>query len=201
LTNRLRIFTSVGPDLEIEREVVGKAIASLPVSIGWTIKYTPTPGHFADPEMAAVAACDFYVLLLGRDVTAPMGSELRIARQADKKIRAFVKDVPHTPAARVFLKHASVHWQEFERPGDLRTLLQKALAEQILQRPEAYGMTLSDWEAISDLLVELDDKASARQQGEDSPGGGGAGGDAVIVSPERDLPSRGVLIEKPPPGS
>jgi hypothetical protein len=198
LPNRLSIFISAGPDLEIEREVVGKAIASLPVSMGWTIKYTPTPGHAADPEMAAAVACDFYVLLLGRDITAPMGSELRIARQTGKKVRAFVKDVPHTPAARVFLKYASADWQDFDKPDDLSNLLQKALMEQILQRPEAYGMTLSDWEALSALSEELEEEPSGRQPGEDSPGGGGAGGDAVIVSPERDLPSDGVLIEKPP---
>jgi len=198
LPNRLRIFISAGPDLEIEREVVGKVIASLPVSIGWTIKYTPTPGHAADPEMAAAAACDFYVLLLGRDITAPMGSELRAAQDAGKQIQAFVKDVPHTPAARVFLRESRVVWKEFQKPGDLGPQLQKGIIDQLLQRPEAYGMTLSDWEALSALSAELDEEVTGRQQGEDSARGGGAGGDAVIVSPERDLPSDGVLIEKPP---
>lgn len=200
MANRLHIFISAGPDLAIEREVVGKAIAALPDSIGWTIKYTPTPGHPVDPEMAAVAACDFYVLLLGRDITAPMGSELRVAQETAKHIAAFVKDVPHTPAARVFLKDARVAWEEFAKADDLRPMLQKGVVERILQRPEAYGMTVADWQALSAALEQLE--ADSRQQKTDgSPPGGGAGDDAVIVAPGRDLPSGGVLVEKPGPES
>jgi hypothetical protein len=197
MADRLRIFISAGPDLETEREVVGKAIATLPVSIGWIIKYTPTHGECADPAMEAVAACDFYALLLGRDVTAPMGSELYVARQTGKRIMAFVGEVPHTPAARVFLRESAQHWTEFQNADDLGPLLQKALMEQILQLPDAYRMTVADWEALSALSAELEEEASRQRNREDAPSGGGAGGDAVIVAPGRDLPSEGVLIEKP----
>ena len=194
---RLRIFISVGPDLGTEREVVGKAIAALPVSSGWIIKYTPTHGETADPAMEAVAACDFYALLLGRDVTAPMGSELYVARQTGKRIMAFVGEVPHTPAARVFLRESPVSWTEFENPGDLGPLLQKALVEQILERPEAFRITVADWEALSALSAGLEKQAASQHKREDAPRGGGAGGDAVIVAPGRDLPSEGVLVENP----
>ena len=53
MASRLRIFISAGPDLEIEREVVGKAIATLPVSLGWVIKYTPIRGELSDPASPA----------------------------------------------------------------------------------------------------------------------------------------------------
>jgi hypothetical protein len=198
MSARLRIFISVGPDLDAEREVVGKVIAALPVSSGWVIRYTPRHGESADPAMEAVAACDFYALLLGRDVTAPMGSELYVARQNGKRIMAFVRQVPHTPAARVFIRKSPVSWTEFDNAGALGPLLQKALMEQILQRPEAYGMTVADWEALSALSAELEKQASSQHPREDAPRGGGAGGDAVIVAPGRDLPSDGVLVEKPP---
>jgi hypothetical protein len=197
MADRLRIFISVGVDLEAEREAVGKAIAALPVYIGWIVKYTPTHGESADPAMEAVAACDFYALLLGRDVTAPMGSELYVARQSGKRIMAFVREVPHTPAARVFLKESPVQWKEFKDADDLGPLLQRSLVEQILQRPDAYRMTVADWEALSALSAELEQEASRQRKREDAPRGGGAGGDAVIVAPGRDLPSQGVLIEKP----
>jgi hypothetical protein len=59
VTSRLSIFVSAGPDLEIEREVVGKAIAALPVSVGWVIKYTPLPGEVPDPSMEPVATRGF----------------------------------------------------------------------------------------------------------------------------------------------
>ncbi len=197
MADRLRIFISVGRDLETEREVVGKAIAALPVSLGWTIKYTPTHGETADPAMEAVAACDFYALLLGRDVTAPMGSELYVARQTGKKIMAFVRKVPHTPAARAFLRDSSLQWKECENAADLGPLLQQAVMEQILQRPDAYRITVADWEALSLLSAALDKEASRQRKREDAPSGGGAGRDAVIVAPGRDLPSEGVLVEKP----
>ena len=197
MADRLRIFISVGPDLEAEREVVGKAIATLPVSVGWIIKYTPIHRESADPAMEAVAACDFYALLLGRDVTAPMGSELYVARQTGKRIMAFVREVPHTPAARFFLRDSPVQWKEFENAHDLGPLLQKAVMEQILQRPDAYRLTVTDWEALTVLSAELEEEASRQRKEEDAPSGGGAGGDAVIVAPGRDLPSEGVLVEKP----
>jgi hypothetical protein len=196
MSARLRIFISVGPDLQAEREVVGQVIAALPVSSGWVIKYTPAHGDPADPTMEAVAASDLYALLLGRDVTAPMGSELYVARQTGKKAMAFVREVPHTPAARVFLKESPVQWTGFEKPGDLGSLLQTALVEQILERPDAYRLTVPDWEALSTLSADLGQEAASGRQKDDAPRGGGAGGDAVIVSPRGDWPAEGLLVEK-----
>jgi hypothetical protein len=167
------------------------------VSLGWVIKYTPIHGEPSDLAFQAVESCDFYALLLGRDITAPMGSELYVARQSGKRIMAFVREVPHTPAARVFLKDSPVQWKEFKDADDLGPLLQRALVEQILQRPNAYRMTVADWEALSALSAELEQEASRQRKREDAPRAGGAGGNAVIVAPGRDLPSEGVLIEKP----
>ena len=197
MASRLRIFISAGPDLETEREVVGKAIASLPVSLGWVIKYTPIHGEPSDPASQAVESCDFYALLLGRDITAPVGSELRVARTTGKRIAAFLKEVPHTPAAQVFLKDSPVQWKEFKDADDLGPLLQRSLVEQILQRPNAYRISVADWEALSALSAELEKEALRQRKPEDAPSGGGAGSDAVIIAPGRDLPSEGVLVEKP----
>ena len=108
MANRLRIFISAGPDLEVEREVIGKAIAGLPVSLGWVIKYTPRLNEPLAPALEAVAASHFYALLLGRDITAPVGSELYTARQGGNRILAFLKDGPRTPAAQVFVRDSSL---------------------------------------------------------------------------------------------
>ena len=195
MASRLRIFISAGPDLEIEREVVGKAIATLPVSLGWVIKYTPIRGEPSDPASSAVELCDFYALLLGSDITAPVGSELYTAKQTSKTIAAFLKECPRTAAARVFVKQSPVEWKRFSNEENLRSLLQKSIVDQILKRPEAYGMTIADWEALSALAVELTEEAS-KQHEAISPLHGGAGSNAVIVSPLRDLPSGGVPIER-----
>ena len=195
--SRLRIFISAGPDLETEREVVGKAIASLPVSIGWIIKYTPVRGRRSDPAMEEVAACHFHALLLGADITAPVGSEFYIARQVAKRTLACLKEVPRTPAASVFVKQAPVEWKRFDGEDELRPLLQRAVVDQILERPEAYGVSVADWEKLSALSVQLGEEALEQDKKEVAPRQGGAGGDAVIVAPGRDLPSDGVLIEGP----
>jgi hypothetical protein len=193
--SRLRIFISAGPDLETEREVVGKAIASLPVSLGWVIKYTPIHGELSDSAFEAVRSCDFYALLLGRDIAAPVGSELRVARQTGKRIAAFLKEVPRTPAAQVFVRQSLARWRQFGNEEALRSLLQKAVVDQILGQADLYRITVADWEALSTLSARLAEEVPEENE-EITPGHGGAGSDAVIISPQRDLPSEGVPIER-----
>ncbi len=193
MADRLFIFVSVGPDLETEREVVGQAIASLPISLGWEIKYTPLRGQRSDPTIEAVANCDFYALLLGADISAPMGSELHAALTTGKRIVALLKEGPRTAAARFFATQSGVAWRRFDDQESLRHLLQKSVVEQILESPEAYRITVADWEALSALSAEVE-KETSRGKEEATPWHGGAGRDAIIVSPERDLPSEGVPI-------
>ena len=40
----VHLFISAGPDLELEREALGKAIAQMPISLGWTIRRTAGRG-------------------------------------------------------------------------------------------------------------------------------------------------------------
>jgi hypothetical protein len=198
VSGRLRIFVSAGPDLEAEREVVGETIASLPVSLGWVIKYTPSRSEPPDPALEAVAASHFYVLLMGTDITAPVGSELLLARKRSRRILPLLKDSPRTPAARVFVKDASLEWQHFRDESELGFLLRDALAEQILENALVYGITPVDWETLSALRAELKDReVPDPEQDEVTTRRRGAGSDAVIVAPGRDLPPDGVLIEPP----
>jgi hypothetical protein len=196
MAHRLRTFISSGPDLLTEREVVGQAIAGLPITLGWVIKYTPERQQPWETIKAAVEACDFYALLLGSDISAPVGSELDVARSAGKRISAFLKGVPRTPAAQVFMKQSPVHWRHFRGVEELVSLIQKAIVDQILELPETYGITVADWEALSTLSHKLGEEAPEQRSG-DTPLHGGAGSNAVIVAPGRDLPSQGVTIEKP----
>jgi hypothetical protein len=194
MASRLKIFISAGPDLDIEREVVGKAIASLPVSLGWVVKYTPIRGEPADPASSAVQSCGLYVLILGSDIAAPVGSELYTARKSGKGVEAFLKEGPRTSAARAFMKEAAIQWKPFGNEVSLRSLLQKSLASRMLKHPEAYRLSIADWEALSALTAEPERETADQRQEATTPHGG-AGTDAVIVSPERDLPSQAVLIE------
>jgi hypothetical protein len=196
MAQRLRTFISTGPDLVTEREVVGQAIAGLPISLGWVIKYTPERQQPWETVRATVEACDFYVLLLGSDISAPVGSELYVARSAGKRISAFLKEVPRTPAAQVFIRQSPAQWRHFSSEKQLESLMQKAIVDQILEHPEIYRITVADWEALSSLSHKLGEEAPVQKSG-DTPLHGGAGSNAVIVAPGRDLPSQGVPIEKP----
>jgi hypothetical protein len=118
VADRLHIFVSVGPDLETEREVVGQAIASLPISLGWEIKYTPSRGQRSDPTTEALTNCDFYALLLGADISAPMGSELHAALTTRKRIVALLKAGPRTVAARFFARQSQAPVAEVRRGAD-----------------------------------------------------------------------------------
>jgi hypothetical protein len=198
MASRVRLFVTAAPDLEPEREAIGKAIAQLPVSLGWEIKRTPRRGESLAPVLEAVADCDFYVFLLGTDVTAPVGVEWAAALEADKTPLAFLKDVSHTPAAQAFVrfaKRSGVRWTPFGGPQELGVLVQEALGQRILNRAEAYGLSPVEWETLSAFLEkQRQEEGRVPKEAVQEPQGAGGGG--VILAPGRDLPPGGVLIEE-----
>lgn len=197
MPDRVRMFISGAADLEAEREVIGRAVAQLPVSLGWVIKRTPKWGELLGPALEAIEACDFFVLLFSIDISAPVGVEWMTAQRAGKTTLAFLKDVPHTPAARVFIREAPVSWTHFQSKEELEILFQKALAQQILERAQAYALSPVEWETLSAFVQEGPVTEESRGEAEEVGGEvGGAGGGGVILSPERDLPSEGVLVEE-----
>ena len=68
MATRVRLFISAGPGEEPARELLGRALAELPINIGWVIKRTP--------DVDAVPECHLFALLLGADIWAPVGLEL-----------------------------------------------------------------------------------------------------------------------------
>ena len=198
MASRVRLFVTATSDLEPEREAIGKAIAQLPVSLGWEIKRTPRRGELLAPALEAVVDCDFYVFLLGTDVTAPVGVEWDAALGAGKTPLAFLKDVTHTPAARAFARFAErsgVRWTPFSDPQELGVLVQRALARWVLDRAEAYGLSPVEWETLSAFL-EKQRLEEGQVPGEAGQKPQGAGGGGVILAPGRDLPPGGVLVEE-----
>ena len=198
MASRVRLFVTAAPDLEPEREAIGKAIAQLPVSLGWEIKRTPRRGESLAPVLEAVMDCDFYVFLLGTDVTAPVGVEWDAA-SAGKTPLAFLKDVPHTPAAQAFARfteRSGVRWTPFGDTQELGVLVQETLARRILDRAEAYGLSPVEWETLSAFLEKQRQEEGGRVPEEAVQEPQGAGGGGVILAPGRDLPPGGVLVEE-----
>jgi hypothetical protein len=199
MASRVRLFVTAAPDLEPEREAIGKAIAQLPVSLGWEIKRTPRRSEPLAPALEAVGGCDFYLFLLGTDITAPVGVEWDAALEAEKTPLAFLKDVPHTPAAQAFARFAETRgarWIPFNDPRMLGVLVQETLAQRILDRAEAYGLSPVEWETLSALLEKQRQEERSRFPREAVQEPRGAGGGGVILAPGRDLPPGGVLVEE-----
>lgn len=191
--HRLRLFISAGADLEAEHEAIGRAVAQLPASsLGWAIGRTPRRG---EPQFVArddIAAADFFVLLLGSDIRAPIGAELLAARRADKQILAFRKAVRRTPAAETFARDSAVEWVEYTAPQQVARQVQITLVEALLALGPARGLPPVERETLHGFLEQLhrgELEAPALEEG------GGAGGGGVILVSGRDLPPGGVLVE------
>ncbi|UCC63315.1 MAG: hypothetical protein JSV36_21705 [Anaerolineae bacterium] len=191
-THRLRLFVSSGPDLEAEQEAIGQAVAQVPVpSLGWRIGRTPRQG---EPQFVAwdeIATADFYVLLLGSDIRAPVGAELLAARRAGKRVLAYRMDVRRTQAAEAFARDAALGWVECSTARQLARTIQMALAEEIAAQGPARGLPLVEQEALQGFVERL------RRGETEVPSGakdGGAGGGGVILVPGKDLPPGGVLM-------
>jgi hypothetical protein len=161
----IHLFISSSPDLALEREVLGQAVAELPISVGWEIKHTPRPGEDAAEPLAFLERCDLYLVVLGADFAAPMGLEWRQALRLGKPLLAYRKRTLHSPSAQTLLRESSVTgnvtWTAFDLPQELKTHITQALARTVLDRGEQFGLSLDDVQALLTL-------AGAKEEGGES---------------------------------
>jgi len=193
MADRILPYISAASDLALEREVLGRAIVEVPTSLAWRIKQTPIGDEVLDLE--AVVAADVHLLLFGGDIRAPVGAEWLAAQRAGRLPTLFLKqDVPHTPAAVVFirdLRHAD--WRAFGDAADLRCQVLALLTEHILSRAVHYRIGPEEFEKLRAWQKQLD---SSEKKSVDKTRGG-AGASSVILSTERFTPSEGKLIGQP----
>jgi hypothetical protein len=173
----IRLFVSSSPDLAPEREIVGQAVAALPVDVGWEIKHTIGPGQDDREALTFVERCHFHLLLLGGDFAAPMGVELLKAQRQRIRVLAFRKDVPYSPAARRLLRRLDVLWTTFETPLELRREVSQALAIAILERGEHFGLHVDEILALLEITDSHEEKETAGEMERRR----GAGRGAVIL--------------------
>jgi hypothetical protein len=172
----IRLFVSSSPDLALEREALGQAVAELPVPVGWEVKHTPRPGDDAHGPLAFARRCDLYLVVLGADFAAPMGLEWRQALGAGKPLLAYRKRVLHSPSAQALLRQSDVAWTEFESPQELKAQATRALAQVILDRGEQFGLHIDDVELLL-ALVEAEEEETPAEPDRRR----GAGRDGVIL--------------------
>ena len=157
MADRILLYISAASDLALEREVLGRAIVEVPTSLAWRIKQTPIGDEALDLE--AVVAADVHLLLFGGDIRAPVGAEWLAARRAGRLPTLFLKqDVPHTPAAVVFVRDLEHHadWRSFGDAADLRRQVLALLTEYILTHAVHYRIGPAEFEKLRVWQKQLD---------------------------------------------
>jgi hypothetical protein len=183
MSTRARLFVSGAPDREPARELIGRALAELPVNVGWVIKRTP--------DVDSVAECHLFMVLLGPDIWAPVGLELWWARRTEKPILAYEADVLHTPAGLAFRQeNGGLDWTRYAQLADLRRIVLKDLSRFLLSHAERHGLTLLEIESLHAFLATLDKSAPLAAPAKAT----GAGGGGVILAPGKDQPPGAHLV-------
>ena len=189
---RARLYVSISPDLGHEREVMGRAVAGLPVDVGWEVSYTPGPTDRNPVDPMTAAAADVYVLALGADIRAPMGVEWTAARRARLTPLALLKEVSRTPAAQEFVKTGDIAWVSFKLASEVTPKLQLCLYQAILDRAARFQLTTPEWSTLQEFVKGLQEKPTS--PAEDTRQGAGQGG--VIFAPSREAGKGGIVVGK-----
>jgi len=183
VATQVRLFVSGGPDQEPARELLGRALAELPVNVGWVIKRTP--------NIEAVPECHLFMLLMGPDIWAPVGLELWWARRTEKPILAYRANGMHTPAGQVFLQeNALLDWKVYGDLPGLRRAVLRDLSRFLISHADRYGVTVMEVEQLRHFLATLDQTAPLEAPAKAK----GAGGGGVIFAPGKDEPPGARLI-------
>lgn len=194
MIDKLFLYISAAQDLERERDMLGRAVVDIPTTLGWRIVQSPIRGEPVDLEL--VTRADLHLVLLGGDIRAPIGLEWLTARRAGRSPALFLKkEIPRTPAAQSFLRYVEgqSHWQPFKDLADLRDQALKLISDHILSKADYYSLSSSESERLQDWIEQLEESQGEVEQGPR----GVTGESSVIFSPERYMPSEGVLLEDP----
>jgi hypothetical protein len=192
----LQLYISAAPDLEHERESLSRVVAEIPVTLGWRVTQSPLHGELLNE--VAIAQADVHILLFGSDIRAPIGLEWRLARRANRLPTAFLKQaVVRTMAALDFIRYLEeqTSWRKFKDITDLRHQALMFLADHILAHPGYYALKSDEYAKLTAWRKTLD-----KPEQEPLVLHGGIGESSVLLSPERYIPSEGVLIQAQPEG-
>jgi hypothetical protein len=195
MVDNVLLYISAAGDLTTERDVLGRAVVDIPTTLGWQIVQSPIRGEAVDLE--TVTQADLHVVLLGGDIRALIGMEWLTARRSGHSSALFLKEgIYRTMAAESFKRFVEEWstWRLFKSQEDLRFKVYQLIVDHLLGRSQYYNLSsaemnkLKEWRDDLDHPVQDDYQELHRVTGESS----------VILSPERYIPSEGVLLEKPP---
>jgi hypothetical protein len=171
----LGLYVSANAEMDPECELLGQMLARLTRSIRWSVKRTPTAHQKTDPDWAALERADAYVIMVGRDITAPIGVEWRAAQEGGLPIYAYrsISGTP-SPALSAFVRQAGDEWHTYVSPQAFAAHFKRRLIRQLIDGTPGYGLSL---EEIETLAAELKETGSqAREESGEERRGAGRGG-------------------------
>jgi hypothetical protein len=148
MAEKLRIFVSATNDLESSRAAIGRAVAELPVQIGIEIRRTPVHGAAYDDIFELIANVDRAYFLLGRDITAPAGTEWYLGWKLERSIFPLAAVVRRTPAAQEFVRNFPGGWAPFSSNAELVRIVTADLVRILNHPTNRYGLTVHDLELL-----------------------------------------------------
>jgi hypothetical protein len=156
MDKELGIYISAAPEMDAECELLGKLLAQLVTSARWTIRRTPRPHERTPLDLDALRAGQFYLILLGADVMAPMGTEWMAARDAKIATLAFRNvEVLCSPATAYFASYMDIPWQEYHSPTEFIRAFEQQIIRLLLEGTPGYGLDLGDVEQLARRLDAL----------------------------------------------
>jgi hypothetical protein len=163
MSKPIALFVSSSPELQVEREIVGQVVATLPLTIGWRIGHTPMPWDMlgsqpAGDDVARVEQCDLYALILGHDFAAPMGVELRQAVARGISPLAFRKKCTPSPSAQDAIRRLDIEWRVFVSSAQLRQLFTRDLSQAMLLHATQLGLEVKELEGLSEWARQLENE-------------------------------------------
>jgi hypothetical protein len=159
MAEKLRIYVAATADLESYRSLIGLVMAQLPVQIGAEIRRCPPAGASYDDLFELISNVDRFYFLIGKDITAPAGTEWDLAVQLQRTIVPFRRRNLITPSAFLFITRAILeiplkNWRFFDTPLALTRLIAIELIETLLHPENRYGLTSGEALLLAQRLHE-----------------------------------------------
>ncbi|MFP3896084.1 MAG: hypothetical protein ACLFV5_04475 [Anaerolineales bacterium] len=174
MDKELGIYISAAPEADAECELVGQLLAEMPRSVKWTIRRTPRPYEDQHVDVEALRQSQFYLIVLGSDIVAPMGIEWRVARGSNVKTFAFRNvETGFTPAAIFFSRHVGTSWYDYDTPNDFIRAFERALITELIEGTPGYGLDMDDIQILAARLETLEEKEEPAEDGRRGAGRGG----------------------------
>jgi len=172
MAEKLRIYVAATADLEPQRSIISHLLAHLPVQVGAEIRRCPRAGASYDQLFELISNVDRFYFLLGKDITAPAGTEWDLAVQLQRTIIPFRKRNAITPSAFLFITRAILeipleNWRFFDSALALARLLAAELIATLLHPENRYGLTTAEILLLEQRRQEI--KAGRWPRAQDLP--------------------------------